>query len=261
MQKEINVTVPEEIIMKVDNLNVEINGKSVLKNISFELPENELVSLIGPSDSGKTLLIRTLNRLIDFQDKVKVKGTAFLNDGTDILGKNCDTNKLRRRIGMVFHFPTAFPMSIRENLSLAVSGKTKKVKNPDDKIESALAKIGLWKKYQDNLNLPANRLSLPERQRLCIARALMLEPKILMLDEPTSLLDPIDSQYIEEALLELQNEMSLIVVTHNIQQAARISSSTGFLHKGELIEFGPTNQIFTKPSRELTDNYIKGKLG
>jgi phosphate transport system ATP-binding protein len=248
--------------IEIKNLTVKQNETVILKNINMNIPICEITSIIGPSDSGKSILFNTLNRMIDFLPGIRIEGDIRLADGTQVLDKNIDTTELRKRIGLISEKPAPFPVSVLENLLIPLKSKKKLAKQDMfDKAENAFKKTGLWQRIKDNLKKNALTLSATESQLLCISRALVLEPEILLLDQPTSFLDPVDSVNIEEILLELQSSMTIIIITHNIQQAARISSHTGFLYRGELLEYGPTNRVFTRPENDLTDNFIKGKFG
>lgn len=251
-----------KIALSVKNLSIQSFKSPVLKNISVDIPENEITSLIGPTDSGKTSLLQAINRMIDFSSGITIEGEIILNNGKNLLDKKIDTNALRQKIGFVSAKPAPFPLSILENIYMPMKFASKFNRSEaSDKAEELLKKVGLWKRVRNNLKRKATNLTVAEAQLLSLARALAMEPEILMLDQPTAILDPIDSQNIEEVLLELQNTITILMVTHNIQQAARISSWCIFLHKGEIVESGETNHIFTRPKNEITDNYIKGKFG
>ena len=232
-----------------------------LKKISFPVYKNAVTALIGPSGCGKTTLLRCFNRMHDLYPKNRYEG-EILFQGENVLSKGTDLINLRSRIGMVFQKPTPFPMSIFDNIAygLKLKGVTKRV-DLSEKVEKALVHSALWDEVKDKLNASAYDLSGGQQQRLVIARALAVNPEVLLFDEPTSALDPISTAKIEELAATLKKEITIIIVTHNMQQAARISDCTGFLMLGELIEFGRTDKIFTAPSEKLTEEYVTGRFG
>ena len=248
--------------LEVKELDFYYNGDSLaLKKICLNIHKNEVTALIGPSGCGKTTLLRCFNRMHDLYPKNRYEG-EILFEGKDILSNGVDLIKLRSRIGMVFQKPTPFPMSIFDNIAygLRLRGIKKKAELTE-RVENALKHAALWDEVKDKLYAGANELSGGQQQRLVIARALAVEPDVLLFDEPTSALDPISTAKIEELVIELKKDVTIIIVTHNMQQAARISDWTGFLMLGELIEFDKTEKIFTVPSHKLTEDYITGRFG
>ena len=248
--------------LEVKELDFYYNGDALaLKKISLNIHKNEVTALIGPSGCGKTTLLRCFNRMHDLYPKNRYEG-EILFEGKDILSNGVDLIKLRSRIGMVFQKPTPFPMSIFDNIAYGLRLKgIKKRQELSERVENALKHAALWDEVKDKLYAGANELSGGQQQRLVIARALAVEPDVLLFDEPTSALDPISTAKIEELVIELKKDVTIIIVTHNMQQAARISDWTGFLMLGELIEFDKTEKIFTVPSHKLTEDYITGRFG
>lgn len=248
--------------LEVKELDFYYNGDSIaLKKICLNIHKNDVTALIGPSGCGKTTLLRCFNRMHDLYPRNRYEG-EILFEGKDILSNGVDLIKLRSRIGMVFQKPTPFPMSIFDNIAygLRLRGIKKKAELTE-RVENALKHAALWDEVKDKLYAGANELSGGQQQRLVIARALAVEPDVLLFDEPTSALDPISTAKIEELVIELKKDVTIIIVTHNMQQAARISDWTGFLMLGELIEFDKTEKIFTVPSHKLTEDYITGRFG
>ncbi|QMT40488.1 phosphate ABC transporter ATP-binding protein PstB [Neisseria shayeganii] len=232
-----------------------------LKNICLDIPANRVTAFIGPSGCGKSTLLRTFNRMYDLYPDMKAEGELLL-DGQNILDKNVDLNLLRAKVGMVFQKPTPFPMSIYDNVTFGVKLYEKLGKSDlDDRVEWALKKAALWGEVKDKLKQSGHSLSGGQQQRLCIARAVACKPEVLLLDEPTSALDPISTAHIEELVSELKNDYTIAIVTHNMQQAARVSDFTAYMYLGELVEVGDTKQVFTKPQRQATEDYITGKFG
>ena len=252
--------VPIEI--EVKDLNFYYNGVvHALNGISLPIQKNKVTALIGPSGCGKTTLLRCFNRMHDLYPKHRYEGEITFQ-GKNILGDGIDLINLRSRIGMVFQKPTPFPMTIAENIAYGLRLKGIKKKNElVERIERALRHAALWEEVRDKLNSSAYDLSGGQQQRLVIARALAVEPEVLLFDEPTSALDPISTAKIEELVASLKKNITIIIVTHNMQQAARVSDMTGFLYLGELIEFGATEKIFTNPDKKQTDDYITGRFG
>ncbi|MFH7835713.1 MAG: phosphate ABC transporter ATP-binding protein PstB [Candidatus Aenigmatarchaeota archaeon] len=247
---------------KIENLNAWFGSKQVLKNINMKIKEKTVTAIIGPSGCGKTTLLRCLNRMHEIIPNAKVSGRVFFN-GIDIYGKDVDPVQIRKKIGMVFQKPNPFPMmSIYDNVAigLRMNGIRNKQKI-DAAVERALRMANLWDEVKDDLDKSGASLSGGQQQRLCIARALAIEPEVLLMDEPTSALDPISAAKIEMLIRKLAEEYTIVIVTHNMQQAARISDYTAFLYLGELIEYGPTKEIFESPRNELTEKYITGKFG
>jgi phosphate transport system ATP-binding protein len=248
--------------VSVKNLNSWFGSKQALKDINFDVKENTVTALIGPSGCGKTTLIRCLNRMNEMTSNATVKGSVYLDD-IDIYANNVDPVIIKRRMGMVFQKPNPFPtMSIYDNVAAGL-----KLNGIRDKalireiVEESLKGAVLWDEVKDELGKPGLSLSGGQQQRLCIARSLAMQPEVLLMDEPTSALDPIASAKIEELITELRKELTVIIVTHNMQQAARVSDYTAFMYLGELVEYGPTKQIFENPQKELTERYISGKFG
>ena len=248
--------------IEVKNLDFYYNGDNhALQNISLPIYKNKVTALIGPSGCGKTTLLRCFNRMHDLYPKHRYEGEIVFQ-GKNILAPDIDLINLRSRIGMVFQKPTPFPMSIAENIAYGL--RLKGIKKKDelvDRIERALRHAALWDEVRGKLNSSAYDLSGGQQQRLVIARALAVEPEILLFDEPTSALDPISTAKIEELVSVLKKYVTVIIVTHNMQQAARVSDMTGFLYMGELIEYGATEKIFTNPDNKQTDDYITGRFG
>ena len=232
-----------------------------LKNIDIAIPENSITAFIGPSGCGKSTFLKTLNRMNDLIPIVKITGDVSYN-GSNIFDKTIDVNELRRDVGMVFQKPNPFPMSIYDNITYGprTHGITSKIKL-DEIVEQALRDAAIWEEVKDRLKKNALGLSGGQQQRLCIARALAVQPKVLLMDEPTSALDPISTSRIEELVLELKEKYTIIMVTHNMQQAVRVSDYTAFFLLGELVEFGKTDNIFSQPRDQRTEDYITGRFG
>jgi len=247
--------------LEINKLNFYYGGFHALKNISFNIKENEVTAFIGPSGCGKSTLLRTLNRMYDLYPGQKATGEINFY-GNNILNPKEDLNLLRSRIGMVFQKPTPFPMTIYENIAFGVRLYEKLSKaEMNERVEWALNKAAIWTETKDKLNQSGLSLSGGQQQRLCIARVIANKPSILLLDEPTSALDPISTGKIEELISDLKKEYTIAIVTHNMQQAARTSEYTAYMYLGELIEFGQTNEIFIKPKRQETEDYITGRFG
>jgi phosphate transport system ATP-binding protein len=247
---------------EVKDLDFYYNGDiHALRQISLPIYKNKVTALIGPSGCGKTTLLRCFNRMHDLYPKHRYEGEIVFQ-GKNILADNIDLINLRSKIGMVFQKPTPFPMSIAENIAYGL--RLKGIRNKSElvgRIEQALKHAALWEEVRDKMNASAYDLSGGQQQRLVIARALAVEPEVLLFDEPTSALDPISTAKIEELVSVLKKDVSIIIVTHNMQQAARVSDMTGFLYMGELIEYGTTEKIFTAPDKKQTDDYITGRFG
>ena len=251
----------EPVKIVVDHLKFYYGSHQVLKDISFKVPEKKVTALIGPSGCGKTTLLRCFNRMHDLYPGNRYEGRILL-DGENILDPNYDVIRLRIRVGMVFQKPTAFPMSIFDNVAYGL--RLQGIKNKTelaDRVEKALRDAALWDEVKDKLNKPATALSGGQQQRLCIARAIAVEPEVLLFDEPTSALDPISTAKIEELVVSFRDKLTVIIVTHNMQQAARVSDYTAFMYMGELIEFNKTEELFVKPKEKLTEDYITGRFG
>lgn len=248
--------------MIAENVSVYYGGVQAVKNITMRFRERTVTSLIGPSGCGKTTFLRCLNRMHDMTKSAKVEGRILL-DGEDLYSKGVDPIYHRRKVGMVFQKPNPFPtMSIYDNVAagLRLNGiRDKKVL--DEIVEDSLKMAYLWNEVKDNLKKPAMELSGGQQQRVCIARALAIQPEVLLMDEPASALDPIATQKIEETIIELAKEFTIIIVTHNMQQAVRVSDYTAFMYLGDLIEFEETKKVFTQPKNELTAKYVQGQFG
>ncbi|TRZ93603.1 MAG: phosphate ABC transporter ATP-binding protein PstB [Rhodocyclaceae bacterium] len=232
-----------------------------LKNINLDVYSRKITSFIGPSGCGKSTLLRTLNRMYDLYPDQRAVGEILL-DGHNILDRGVSVNELRAKVGMVFQKPTPFPMSIYENIAFGVRLHEKLSRvEMDDRVEWALRKAALWEEAKDKLQYSGMSLSGGQQQRLCIARGIAVKPEVLLLDEPTSALDPISTMRIEELLNELKEDFTIVIVTHNMQQAARVSDFTAYMYLGELIEFGITDEVFVKPKMKATEDYITGRFG
>lgn len=251
----------EKVAIEVRDWNLYYAKSQALNNINMDLPENRVTAFIGPSGCGKSTLLRCFNRMNDLIDIVSVDGKMHLH-GQDMYAKELDVAEIRRRIGMVFQKPNPFPKSIYENVAygLRLQGINDK-KTLEDTVEWALKGAGLWKEVKDRLNDNALGLSGGQQQRLCIARAIAIQPEVLLLDEPTSALDPISTLAIEELIFELKKDFTILIVTHNMQQAARVSDYTAFMYMGELIEYSDTDSLFTNPQVKRTEDYITGRYG
>ncbi|MEO8419169.1 MAG: phosphate ABC transporter ATP-binding protein PstB [Methylophilaceae bacterium] len=243
------------------NLNFYYGSFQALKNINLSIPSGKVTAFIGPSGCGKSTLLRTFNRMYELYPKLRAEGEIML-DGKSIFDTEQDLNLLRAKIGMVFQKPTPFPMSIYDNIAFGIKlyERLSKVKL-DERVEWALKKAALWNEVKDKLGQNGASLSGGQQQRLCIARCIAVKPDVLLLDEPCSALDPISTARIEELINELKSEYTIVIVTHNMQQAARVSDSTAYMYLGELIEHDDTDIIFTRPSRKETEDYITGKFG
>ncbi len=251
----------EKIAIEVKDWNLYYGTKQALNSVNMLVPENRVTAFIGPSGCGKSTLLRCFNRMNDLIDIVNVDGCMTLH-GDDMYDKQMDVSALRRRVGMVFQKPNPFPKSIYENVcyGLRLQGiKDKRLL--DDTVEWALKSAGLWEEVKDRLDDNALAMSGGQQQRLCIARAIAIKPEVLLLDEPTSALDPISTLAIEELIFELKKEFTILIVTHNMQQAARVSDYTAFMYMGELIEYADTDSLFTNPRVKRTEDYITGRYG
>ena len=248
-------------VIECSNLNLWYDEHHVLKDINMKFKKNQVTAIIGPSGCGKSTLLRCFNRMNDVIDGCKIEGSVFFK-GDDLYHKNADIRLNRKKIGMIFQKPNPFPMSIYDNITYGPKiHRIEDKKTLDEITERCLKKAVLWNEACDRLEDSAMGLSGGQQQRLCIARALAVEPEVLLMDEPTASLDPLATQKIEELILELKKNWTIIIVTHNMQQAARISDYTGFMYLGELIEFDKTVQIFENPNEKLTENYITGRFG
>jgi phosphate transport system ATP-binding protein len=248
--------------VSIKRLEAWFGTKQAVKDVSLDVKENTITAIIGPSGCGKTTLIRCLNRMHEMTPSSRSSGQVII-DGIDIYDRNTDPVIIKRRIGMVFQKPNPFPtMSIYDNVAAGL--KLNGVKDRqliDEIVKESLQGAGLWEEVKNELDKPGMGLSGGQQQRLCIARALAMQPEVLLMDEPTSALDPMASSKIEELVHDLKQELTIIIVTHNMQQAARISDYTAFMYLGELVEYGPTKKIFENPEKELTERYISGKFG
>jgi len=247
--------------VKVRKLNLFYDRVQALKNVDLDIPEKQVTAFIGPSGCGKSTLLRCFNRMNDLIVNCRTEGKIFIDD-KNILKKSIDVAELRRRVGMVFQKPNPFPKSIYENVAygLRIQGISKR-RVLDDTVEWALKGAALWDEAKDRLNQPAFGLSGGQQQRLVIARAIAVQPKVILLDEPCSALDPISTLKVEELIHELKQQYTIIIVTHNMQQAARVSDRTAFMYLGEMVEYGATDTIFTNPSKKQTEDYITGRYG
>jgi len=250
---------PEKIKMIVEDFDLWYGDNQALKSIDMEVEENKVTAIIGPSGCGKSTLVRSLNRMNDTISSVRTSGNVWL-DGMNIYEDGCDEVDIRRRIGMVFQKPNPFPFSIENNVFYGCDVNDMDV-DKDETVERCLKDAALWDEVKDRLDENALSLSGGQQQRLCIARALATEPEVLLMDEPASALDPIATAKIEDLIDELKKDYTVVIVTHNMQQAARISDYTAYMYLGELIEFGETEQIFENPQKENTENYITGRFG
>lgn len=243
-------------------VSVHYGEKQALFDVDLDIVENQVISLIGPSGCGKSTFLRSLNRMNDTIDVCNVSGEITL-DGQDIYDKAIDVVELRARVGMVFQKPNPFPKSIYENVAYGprIHGMTRSKDELDELVTSSLRRAGLWEEVKDRLDQPGTGLSGGQQQRLCIARAIATRPEVLLMDEPCSALDPIATAIIEELIDELRANFTIVIVTHSMQQAARVSQKTAFFHLGTLIEEGPTDQIFTNPHHKKTQDYITGRIG
>lgn len=247
--------------ISTEKLRFFYNKTQALFDISIEIQKGNVTALIGPSGCGKSTFLRTLNRMNDTIENTNIKGTVLI-DGVDIYSKNTDIVELRKNVGMIFQKSTPFPMSVYDNIAFGSRIHGIKKRNLLDPIvENSLKRAGLWDEVKDRLNTSALSLSGGQQQRLCIARALAVEPEILLMDEPASALDPKSTARVEDLIGELKRRYTIVIVTHNMQQAARVSDNTAFFFEGTLIEYGETNKIFTQPSQKKTEEYITGRFG
>jgi phosphate transport system ATP-binding protein len=251
----------KEIKIVVKELSLYYGDKQALKNISIDIPEKRVTAFIGPSGCGKSTFLRVLNRMNDLIDHVKIEGEVFI-DGVNIYDKSLDIVNLRKNVGMVFQKSNLFPKSVYENIVYGprINGiRDKKIL--DEIVEKTLNQAAIWNEVKDRMNDNALSLSGGQQQRLCIARALAVEPEIILMDEPASALDPISTAKIEELIHELKQQYTIVIVTHNMQQAARVSDQTAFFYLGELIEYDRTTKIFTNPAKKQTEDYVTGRFG
>ncbi|MGB3537613.1 MAG: phosphate ABC transporter ATP-binding protein PstB [Mesorhizobium sp.] len=247
--------------IEVKNLNFYYGQSKALKDITLSLPERSVTAFIGPSGCGKSTLLRVFNRIYELYPKQRAEGQVLL-DGQNILERSQDLNLLRSKIGMVFQKPTPFPMSIYENIAFGIRLYENLSRSEmDGRVEQALKRSALWSEVKDKLNASGLSLSGGQQQRLCIARTVAVKPEVILLDEPASALDPLSTAKIEELIDELQADYTIVIVTHNMQQAARVSKQTAFMYLGELVEFDKTEKIFTSPGEKRTQDYITGRFG
>ena len=251
----------EKSKIEIKNLNFYYGQSRALKDITLSLPERSVTAFIGPSGCGKSTLLRVLNRIYELYPKQHAEGEVLV-DGKNILDRNQDLNLLRTKVGMVFQKPTPFPMSIYENIAFGVRLYEKLSKSEmDGRVEAALTRAALWSEVKDKLHASGLSLSGGQQQRLCIARTVAVKPEIILLDEPASALDPLSTAKIEELIDELRADYTIVIVTHNMQQAARVSRQTAFMYLGELVEFDETAKIFTSPKEKRTQDYVTGRFG
>ena len=254
--------IKEQIKLDIDNVDVFYGKKQAIFNVDLEIKTNQVTAFIGPSGCGKSTLLRCFNRMNDLIDICKVSGSILL-DSVNILDKKLDLVRLRTKVGMVFQKPNPFPKSIYDNVAYGpkIHGLCEDISELDEVVEKSLKSAGLWNEVKDRLNEPGTGISGGQQQRLCIARAIATNPDVILMDEPCSALDPIATAKVEELMQELKQNYTIIVVTHNMQQAARVSQKTAFFHLGELVEFGETDNIFTAPQEIKTNDYITGRFG
>jgi len=256
-----SASVSEKPCIIIRNLDFFYNDRQALRNVTMTLPERKVTGIIGPSGCGKSTLLRVLNRMYDLYPNQRATGQVIM-DGENIIGPDVDVSLLRRRIGMVFQKPTPFPMSIYDNVAFGVRLHERLSRaEMDERVEWALTSAALWDEVKDVIRSPATSLSGGQQQRLCIARTIAVHPEVILLDEPTSALDPISTLRIEELIDELKRNFTIAIVTHNLQQAARIADQVAFFFMGELVEIGPSAQIFTAPKERRTQEYITGRFG
>ncbi len=247
--------------IQIRNFNFYYAKFHAIKNVDLDIFNRHVTAFIGPSGCGKSTLLRALNRMYELYPNQRAEGEILL-DGVNVLAKDADLNTLRARVGMVFQKPTPFPMSIYENIAFGVRLHEKLARaDMDERVQWALTRAALWEEVKDKLNQSGLGLSGGQQQRLCIARGIAVKPEVLLLDEPTSALDPISTARIEELIHELRADFTIVIVTHNMQQAARVSDYTAYMYLGEMVEFGVTDQIFLSPQKKQTEDYITGRFG
>ena len=249
-------------VMTASRVNVHYGDKHAVKNVSLDIGRNQVLAMIGPSGCGKSTFLRCLNRMNDTIEGARVDGVITL-DGNDIYDRKQDVAQLRARVGIVFQKPTPFPHSIYANVAYGprIHGLAKARADMDELVQTSLERAGLWEEVKDRLSTPGTSLSGGQQQRLCVARTIAVNPEVILMDEPTSALDPIASAKIEDLIDELSANYAIVIVTHNMQQAARVSQRTAYFHMGDLVEVGPTDLIFTNPQQKLTEDYITGRFG
>ena len=261
MDARVETAAGEKVKLAVRDLNFYYGGFHALKHINLDIPEKKVTAFIGPSGCGKSTLLRTFNRMFELYPEQRAEGQILL-DGQDVLSKRLDVSLLRSKVGMVFQKPTPFPMSIYDNIAFGVKlFESLSRVEMDERVEWALRKAALWNEVKDKLGQSGSGLSGGQQQRLCIARGIAIKPEVLLLDEPCSALDPISTGKIEELIGELKADYTVLIVTHNMQQAARCSDYTAYMYLGDLIEFGATGELFMKPQRKDTEDYITGRFG
>ncbi|MBK7616217.1 MAG: phosphate ABC transporter ATP-binding protein PstB [Vitreoscilla sp.] len=261
MDTKVEWGVTEKAKITVRDLNFYYGAFHALKHINLDIPDKKVTAFIGPSGCGKSTLLRTFNRMYELYPEQRAEG-EILVDGENVLDRKLDVSLLRAKVGMVFQKPTPFPMSIYDNIAFGVRlFETLSRVEMDERVEWALKKSALWNEVKDKLNQSGSGLSGGQQQRLCIARGIAIKPEVLLLDEPCSALDPISTGKVEELIHELRDEYTVLIVTHNMQQAARVSDYTAYMYLGDLIEFGPTRDLFMKPKKKDTEDYITGRFG
>jgi phosphate transport system ATP-binding protein len=261
MDRKVETPVGERIKIAARDLNFFYGSFHALKHIHLDIPDRKVTAFIGPSGCGKSTLLRVLNRMFELYPEQRAEGSVTL-DGQDILDRKLDVSLIRAKIGMVFQKPTPFPMSIYDNIAFGVRlFETLPRVEMDERVEWALKKAALWNEVKDKLGQSGASLSVGQQQRLCIARGIAIKPEVLLLDEPCSALDPISTGKIEELIHELKTDYTVVIVTHNMQQAARVSDYTAYMYLGDLIEFGKTTELFMKPTKKETEDYITGRFG
>jgi phosphate transport system ATP-binding protein len=246
----------------VRNFHAFYSAKEALKNVNIDIPANKITAMIGPSGCGKSTFLRSINRMNDLIEGFKVQG-EILMDGRNVYDRLVDVTKLRKTVGMVFQKPNPFPKSIFENVAygLRINRMARNDRDLAEKVEKSIKEAGLWEEVKDDLEKSAFDLSGGQQQRLCIARALVIKPEVILMDEPTASLDPISTAKIEELIQVLKKDYTIVIVTHNMQQAARVADKTAFFMMGELVEYGDTSKMFTKPEKKITEEYITGRFG
>ena len=261
MDVKVELPATEKAKISVRNLNFYYGSFQALKRINLDIPEKKVTAFIGPSGCGKSTLLRTFNRMFELYPEQRAEGEILL-DGENILRSKQDVSLIRAKVGVVFQKPTPFPMSIYDNIAFGVKlFETLPRIEMDERVEWALKKAALWNEVKDKLDQSGAGLSGGQQQRLCIARGIAIKPEVLLLDEPCSALDPISTGKIEELIIELKKDYTVVIVTHNMQQAARVSDYTAYMYLGELVEFGQTDQLFLKPQKQATEDYITGRFG
>jgi phosphate transport system ATP-binding protein len=261
MDAKVDTSVTEKAKISVRDLNFYYGSFHALKHINLDIPEKKATAFIGPSGCGKSTLLRTFNRMFELYPEQRAEG-EILVDGENVLDSRLDVSLIRAKVGMVFQKPTPFPMSIYDNIAFGVKlfENLSRVEM-DERVEWALKKAALWNEVKDKLGQSGSGLSGGQQQRLCIARGIAIKPEVLLLDEPCSALDPISTGKVEELITELKSDYTVVIVTHNMQQAARVSDYTAYMYLGDLVEFGPTRELFMKPKKKDTEDYITGRFG